>query len=48
MATRLSSCGIFVHKNVTSALTKRAFNERGGSFSIRIRKCFVILMCDGK
>ena len=42
-----SSCGMFVHREVTSAVIKRALGERGGSFSMRLRKCFVYLMCDG-
>ena len=48
MAAMPSSCRIFAYKDVTSAVTKRALNERGESISIRIRKCFVFLMCDGK
>ena len=48
MAAMPSSCEMFAYKDVTSAVTKRALNERGGRFSIRIRKYFVILMCDGK
>ena len=43
-----SSCGIFVYRDVTSAVTKRALAERGGAFSMRLRKCFVSLMCDGR
>ena len=39
--------GMFVYKDVTSAVTKRALDGRVGSFSIRLRKCFVSLMCDG-
>ena len=41
-----SSCWIFVYKGVTSAVTKGVLNRRGGSFSIRLRKYFVSLMCD--
>ena len=29
-----------VYKDKTSAVTKRALDERGGSFTIRLRKCF--------
>ena len=32
-----SSCGMFMYKDVTSAVTKRALDGRGGSFSIRLR-----------
>ena len=41
MTAMPSSCRIFAYKDVTSAVTKRALNERGESISIRIRKCFV-------
>ena len=40
-----SSCGMFVYRDVTSAVTKRALGGRGGSFSMRLRKCFVCLTC---
>ena len=43
-----SSCGIFVYREVTSAVTKMALGGRGGSFSLRLRKCFVSLTCDGR
>ena len=43
-----SSCKIFVYRDVTSALTKMALNGRGGSFSMRLSKCFVSLTCDGR
>ena len=43
-----SSCGMFVYKDVTSAVTKRALGGRGGSFPMRLRKCFVSLMSDGR
>ena len=44
-----SSFGIFVYKDVISAVTKGALVVgRGGSFSVRLRKCFVSLMCDGR
>ena len=43
-----SSCGMFVYRDVTSAVTKRALGERGGSFSMWLRKCFVSLICDGR
>ena len=36
-----SSCGMFVYRDVTSAVTKRALGGRGGSFSMRLRKCFL-------
>ena len=42
------SCGMFVYKDVTSTVTKRALGGRGGSFSIRLKKFFVSLMCDGR
>ena len=41
-----SSCGMFVYREVKSAVTKRALGGRGGSFSMRLRKCFVSLTCD--
>ena len=41
-----SSRGIFVDKDVTSDATIRELDRRGRSFSIRLRKCFVSLMCD--
>ena len=44
----LSSCGMFLYRDVTSAVTKRALGGRVGSFSMRLGKCFVSLMCDGK
>ena len=37
-----------VYRDVTSAVTKRTLGARGGSCSMRLRKCFVSLMCDGK
>ena len=43
-----SSCGMFVYRDVTSAVTKRTLGGRGGSFSMRLGKCFVSLMCDGR
>ena len=43
-----SSCGMFVYRDVTSAVTKRTLGARGGSCSMKLRKCFVSLMCDGK
>ena len=30
-----------MYRDVTSAVTKRALGGRGGSFSMRLRKCFV-------
>lgn len=36
-----SSCGMFVYRDVTSAMTNRALGRRGGSFLMRLRKCFV-------
>ena len=38
-----SSCGMFVYRDVTSALTKMVLGGMGGSFSMRLRKCFVSL-----
>ena len=49
MAAMISSCGMFVYRDVTSAVTTSAFGGGGGSvwsFSMRLRKCFVSLMCD--
>ena len=43
-----SWCGMFVYSDVISAVTKRALGGRGGSFSIRLRKCYVSLTCDGR
>ena len=43
-----SSCGMFVYRDVTSAVTKRALGGRGGSFSVRLRMFFVSLMCNGR
>ena len=42
----LSSYGMFVYRDVTSAVTKRALGGRGGTFSMRLRKRFVSLTCD--
>ena len=33
---------------VSSAVTKEALGGRGGSFSMKLRKCFVSLTCDGR
>ena len=41
-----SSSEMFVYRDVTSAVTKSAMGGRGRSFSMRLRKCFVSLMCD--
>ena len=43
-----SSCGMFVYRDVTSAVTKRALGGRGRSSLLRLRKCFVFLICDGR
>ena len=43
-----SLCGMFVYKDVTSTVMKREMRGRDGSFSMRLRKCFVSLMCDGR
>ena len=43
-----SSCGMFVYRDVTSAVTKRALGGRCGSFSMKFRKCFVSLTCEGR
>ena len=37
--------GMFVYRDVISTVTKRALGGRGGSFSMRLRKCFVCLTC---
>ena len=42
-----SSRGMFVFKDVTSAVIKKTLDGRDGSFSISFRKCLVSLMCDG-
>ena len=41
MTAMLSLCRMFVDKEVTSAVTKGAMGGRGGSFTMRLRKCFV-------
>ena len=43
-----SSCGMSVYKDVTPTVTKRELDGKGGSFSKRLRKCFVSLICDGR
>ena len=48
MASAPSSCEMFVYRDVTSAVTKRALDGRGGSCSMSLRKCFISLMCDGR
>ena len=48
MAAIPSSCGMFVYRDVTSAVTKTALVGRGGSFSRRLIKCSVSLMCAGR
>ena len=42
------SCGMLVYRDVTSAVTKRALSGKGESCSMRLRKFFVYLMCDGR
>ena len=37
-----------MYKDMASTVTKRALGSRSGSFSMRLRKCFVFLMCDGR
>ena len=37
-----SLCGMSVYRGVTSAVTKRALGGKGGSFSMRWRKCFCL------
>ena len=37
-----------MYKDMVSGVTKRALSGRGGSFLIRLRKCFVSLICDGR
>ena len=37
-----------MYRDVASAVTKRALGGSGGSFSLRLRKCFVPLMYDGR
>ena len=48
MAAMPSWCGMFVYRDVTSAVTKKTLGGRGGSFLMRLRKCFVSLTCDGR
>ena len=36
------------YRDVTSAVTKMALGGRGGTFSMRLRNCFVSLTCDGR
>ena len=43
-----SSCGMFVCRDMTSGVNKRALGGRGGSFPMRLRKCFVSLTYDGR
>ena len=43
-----SSCGMSVYNDATPTVTKRALDGRGGSFSMRLRKPFVSLICDGR
>ena len=43
-----SSCGMFEHENVTSAVTKSVLLGSLGRFTMKLRKIFVSLMCDGK
>ena len=43
-----SSCEMIVCRGKILALTKAPLVGRGGSFSIRLGKCFVSLMCDGR
>ena len=43
-----SLCGMFVYRDVTSALIKVALGRRGGSSSMRLRKLFVSFKCDGR
>ena len=38
-----SPCRVFVYKDMTSAVTKSALGGSGGSFSMRLRKCFCVL-----
>ena len=42
------SCGMFAYRDVRSAVTKIALVGSDGSFSVRLRKCIVSLMCDGR
>ena len=46
MSAMPSSCVAIVCKHVTSAVTKKALDGRGGSCSITLGKCFVPLICD--
>ena len=39
-----SSCGMFVHRDVKSDVTKTAMGGSGGSFSVRLRKRLGSLM----
>lgn len=37
-----------MYRDKTSAVTKNALVGKDESFSIRLRKCFVFFMCEGK
>ena len=37
-----------MYKDVTSPATNRALHRKGGSVSVRLRNCFVSLMCGGR
>ena len=43
-----SFSGMFVFRHVTSAVTNSALVGSDGRFSMRLRKCFVSLICDVK
>ena len=35
-----------MYRDMISGLTKTALSGRGGSFSVRLKKCFVSLKCE--
>ena len=37
-----------MYKDMISAVTKRVLSGRGRSFSVKLRKYFVSLICDGR
>ena len=43
-----ASCRILVYREVTSAVTNIALIGSGERHSVRLRKCFVILICHGR
>jgi len=46
-ASMPSLCGMFVYKDLTSAVTRIALGGRGGKVEIICSRCLVSLMCEG-